>query len=102
MKKVRLNTKAIHQAVLEKHDKINVGQVYFLSSFYDKEGVTVRVLDKSTKENLCGWKSSVTCEVLEVHMDRPNHYTIGKQITVNASNLYEQRELASVKNRFRS
>lgn len=101
MRKVRLNTKAIHKAVATRHAEINVGQVYFLSSFHDKEGAMVRVLDKSTKENLCGWRSSVTCEILEVFMSGLTSYAPGKIITVNASNLYTERAFASYENKMK-
>jgi hypothetical protein len=77
--------------------EIVIGNTYFLSSFYDQEGAMVKVLDKSTATNNAGWASSVKVEVLEYVGDGPtsSYYTPGKVVTVNASNLYERRELAN-------
>lgn len=100
MARVRLNTKKMHQAVDSRTDEIEVGKVYFLSNFYDKDGAMVRVLSKSKAENRAGWKSSVNIEVVEpVGFDDTDpslkYYAKGSTHTVNATNLYEKRELAS-------
>lgn len=92
MKRSRLDMKAIRRAVAEKHEKIEVGNTYFLSYFHDKEGASVRVLSKSTKPNRAGWCSSVNVEILESDVD---YYKPGAMHTVNASNLYEERKFAS-------
>jgi hypothetical protein len=97
MRKVRLNTKAIHKAVADKHAKINVGQVYFLSNFYDVEGATVRVVSKCAKKNSAGWYSTVNVEILESDY---HYYKVGETHTVNATNLYEKREFASASHKF--
>lgn len=90
---VSLNMKAMHKAVAVKHAAINVGQVYFLSNFYDKEGAMVRVVSKSNKvKNKAGFYSIVNVEILESDY---HYYKVGEMHTVNASNLYERRELAS-------
>lgn len=100
MARVRLNIKKMRQAVDSRTDQIEVGKVYFLSSFYDKEGALVRVLSKSKAKNRAGWKSSVNIEVVEpVGFDDTDpslkYYAKGSTHTVNATNLYEKRELAS-------
>lgn len=80
---------------------INVGGIYFLSSFHDQQGAFVRVLDKSIKQNSCGWNSSVTVEVIEtVNAMRPDsfhekYYAFGTVHVVNAANLYKNRTDAS-------
>ena len=89
-------TKAIHKAVADKHSKIHVGQLYFLSNFYDVEGATVRVVSKSTKKNRSGWNSTVNVEILESDY---HYYKVGEMHTVNATNLYEKREFASASHR---
>ena len=95
---MRINMKALHKAVAEKHNKIVVGDTYFLSHFHDKEGATVRVVSKSNKRrNLAGFFSIVNVEVLS---SDANYYKIGEIHTVNASNLYVRRELASPANKW--
>lgn len=100
MARVRLNTKKMHQVVDSRTDEIEVGKVYFLSNFYDKDGAMVRVLSKSKDKNRAGWNSSVNVEVVEpLFYDDDTfllkHYAKGTKHTVNATNLYETRELAS-------
>jgi len=93
MKTVRLNMKALHRAVAEKHRRIQVGGKYFLSHFHDKEGAIVRVMSKSDKvKNRAGFYSIVMVEVLESDVA---YYKPGAIHTVNASNLYEHRTMAS-------
>lgn len=85
--------------VVEKTNKIEIGSTYFLSSFHDKEGAFVKVINKSTEENSCGWPSQVKVEVIEAinpHNDwARKHYAPGTMHTVNACNLYTKREDAS-------
>lgn len=100
MARVRLNVNKMRQAVDSRTDEIEVGKVYFLSNFYDKEGAMVRVLAKSKVKNRAGWNSSVNIEVVETvgyYDNDPNlrYYAKGSTHTVNATNLYEKRELAS-------
>jgi hypothetical protein len=92
-----LNVKKVQAKVKARTAQIIVGNTYFLSSFYDKEGAMVKVLKKSTAINGAGWASTVTVEVLAYVGDGPSssYYTPGKITTVNASNLYERRELAN-------
>lgn len=95
----------IRKSCIEKTNKIVVGDTYFLSSFYDKDGAFVEVLSKSTEKNDAGWNSSVEIKILESVGDNvlaPSFYAIGKIHTVNAANLYKTRELASHKIQFPS
>ena len=92
--------KAIKDSVKKKTQALEIGKVYFLSSFYDKEGAWIAVLDKSTKINKCGWPSTVTYEVIE-KVGNTKYYQEGNTGTCNASNLYKKREQASRKARFR-
>ena len=94
---MRLNVKALNRVVAEKHRTIKVGAVYFLSNFHDKEGATVRVVSKCAKRNSAGWRSTVNVEILESDY---HFYKIGETHTVNATNLYEKREYASVAYKF--
>lgn len=87
-----VNVKKTQQRCIKRTAEIVIGDTYFLSSFYDKTGAVVKVIDKSTAENSCGWNSTVTVEVL--HSIDDAHYKPGKTHTVNATNLYEQRYLA--------
>ena len=93
--KLRIDKQRIKDAT----NALKIGGTYFLSSFYDKEGAMVKVLEATTKTNRAGWPSSVKVEVLEVITDRPNasyqFYKIGDIHTVNATNLYTKREDAS-------
>lgn len=89
---IKLNMKALHQVVAQKHSRIGIGNKYFLSHFLDKEGAIVRVLEKSTKKNRAGFRSSVLVEILESDCD---YYKPGATHTVNAANLYEHRMYAS-------
>lgn len=107
MRKVRFNTKAIKASIVQKTKAIIVGETYFLSSFHDQAGAMVKVISKSTKENSCGWPSSVEIEVVEavndatsLHMTKS--YVPGYRTTCNASNLYVRREDASHKAKYPS
>lgn len=95
---------SIRQQIKDKTDSVKVGQVYFLSAFYDSDGAMVKVLGKSHKINGAGWPSTVEYEVVERIGDTYKHhetfYAIGKRGTCNASNLYETREMASPSVRF--
>lgn len=100
MKRVKLNVAKMRETVSHRTDEIKVGEVYFLSNFYDKDGAMVRVLSKSKEKNRAGWNSTVTVEVVEpLFYDDDTfslkHYAKGTRHTVNATNLYERRELAS-------
>lgn len=105
MKRVRLNVKNMRNKVAVATKSIEVGKVYFLSNFYDKDGAMVRVLSKSADKNRAGWNSSVNVEVIEpLFYDDDTfllqHYAKGTKHTVNATNLYEKRELASASNKW--
>ena len=93
--------KSIFQNIRARTAEIVIGAKYFLSSFYDKDGVWVEVLKKSTKMNACGWPSSVTYKVLG-HVGDPNavYYKIGKVGTCNATNLYSKPADASHSKKF--
>lgn len=89
----RLNMKALHRAVAEKHAWVKVGETYFLSNFHDKEGATVRVVSKSDRRrNRAGFFSIVNVEILESDY---HYYKVGEIHTVNAANLYKERKHAS-------
>lgn len=92
-------------AIKEKTNSLNVGELYFLSNFYAKEGCTVKVLSKSTATNSCGFPSSVKVQVIE-QLDIPNYskdyYAIGKVLVVNACNLYKNRYDASSEAKFKN
>lgn len=98
---MRHQLQATNLRIINRTNEIEVGKVYFLSSFYDKDGAFVKVLAKSTKKNLAGWPSSVRYEVIEtVGEDRSAFYAKGKIGTCNATNLYEQREKASAETKY--
>jgi hypothetical protein len=95
-KMAKANKSIIHQRIINRTNQIKVGRVYFLSSFYDKDGAFVKVTSKSTKTNKAGWPSSVSYEVIEkVGEHNSNFYAVGNTGICNATNLYEQRESAS-------
>ena len=97
MPRYRINMKATAAKIKAQTEAIVVGQKYFLSSFYDSDGMWVKVLSKSTKSNGAGWPSSVEYEVIEPigeSAKRP-YYQPGKIGTCNASNLYPSREAAA-------
>lgn len=87
-------SKQIEKVVAKRHSEIKKNLVYFLSSFRELQGAWVKVLDKSTKENTAGWNSMVTVEVIS-SVDE-NYYKPGAVHTVNATNLYEDRNHASL------
>jgi len=101
--KINLNLKALHKKVNKRHEEIQVGQEYFLSNFYDQEGCRVQVLEKTKEKNQAGFFSTVKVKILD--RDLPKHleslYEIGSVRTVNACNLYDRRELASAKLRYK-
>ena len=92
-----INLKATRRKIIDRTNQIVVGKTYFLSSFYDKDGEYVTILDKSTKINSMGWPSTVTYETIEPVgdcVDKAWHQP-GRTGTCNASNLYENRADAS-------
>ncbi len=94
---MRLDTRKMAERSKHRTAQIVVGDTYFLSSFYDKDGCMVRVHAKSTEKNSAGWPSSVKVVVLEPLGDDANkpHYAAGTVHTCNATNLYEKRSDAS-------
>ena len=80
---------------------LEIGGTYFYSDFGAERGCMVKVLAASTKTNGSGWNSTVQVEILEpIGFIRPwdvAHYAVGKALTVNAQNLYAQREMAGRK-----
>jgi hypothetical protein len=94
-----LNLKVTNLRIIARTKEIKIGQIYFLSSFYEKDGAMVEVLSKSTKLNSCGWPSSVSVKVIEPlgsDVQKP-FYATGTVHSVNATNLYERREDAGAK-----
>ena len=94
MTKRQISISKTQARVMAATGAIVVGDTYFLSSFYDKDGCFVKVLAKSTKKNGAGWNSSVGVEVIEPvggDASKPR-YTPGTLHNVNALNLYRQRE----------
>jgi len=87
----------INQEAIARTNAIEVGGTYFLSDFFDKAGATVKVLSKSTKRNTAGWNSSVEVEVTENLGADKKHYAKGTKHSVNAGNLYQNREDAAQK-----
>ena len=90
----RLHLVSAKAKIQARTDEIVVRGRYFLSSFYDKDGSWVEVLDKSHKTNSAGWPSSVTYRVLE-SVGGLGAHPVGHEGICNASNLYERREDAS-------
>jgi putative ribosome biogenesis GTPase RsgA len=99
-----INMKALHQKVREAHQRIVVGDRYFLSVHHDKEGCIVRVVSKSDRvRNRAGFYSIVNVEILSSDVTHPkNYYGIGEVHTVNAANLYTDRYFASPEHKYRS
>ena len=92
-----VNRNATRQKIRGRTAEMVKGNTYWLSSFYDKDGVYVRVLDASTKTNSAGWPSTVLYEVVEPIGDCVGRawYKPGIQGTCNATNLYEDRSDSS-------
>lgn len=91
-----INKKKTVARIKARTAEIVVGNTYFLSNFYDKDGCLVKVLEKSTKKNSASWPSTVKVEVilpLGGDADKP-YYAIGTIHTCNATNLYEKRDNA--------
>jgi hypothetical protein len=101
MARYRLNLKAMKANGLAAVKSIEVGGVYFYSNFYDKEGAYVKVVSKSEKTDRSGWAESVTCEVIEpvgfavTNAFSLKYYAPGTVHSINATNLYKNREDAS-------
>ena len=90
------NKQAAFARTSARTDEIKVGDVYFLSSFYDTDGAMVKVLAKSHKINSAGWPSTVEYEVVERIGDANERlYAAGSRGTCNATNLYDTRETAA-------
>lgn len=87
----------IRQKIRNRTSEIVKGKIYWLSSFYEKDGAYVRVLDASTKTNKAGWPSTVLYEVVEPIGDcaTKEWYKPKEQRTCNATNLYENRSDSS-------
>ena len=92
-----INRTATRRKIINRTNQIVVGKTYFLSSFYDKDGTWVKVLEKSTKINSAGWPSSVSYKIIEPVGDCVNWewHQAGRTGTCNATNLYENRADAS-------
>lgn len=97
---VSLDSVGIRTLAKSRTDEIVVGNIYFLSNFYDKSGCFVRVTNKSHKTNRAGWPSTVSYIVLEAVGDdaAKSYYAPGTTGTCNASNLYERRACAGHRN----
>ena len=87
-----MSNKAIKDRIRARTAEMVVGDTYWLSSFYDKDGAFVQVTSATTKTNSAGWPSSVAFRVVESHY---SGYPVGHTGTCNASNLYERREMSS-------
>ena len=95
---MRFMTKTeLRQKIRNRTAEIVKGKIYWLSSFYEKDGAYVRVLDASTKTNSVGWPSTVLYEVVEPIGDCATEewYKPNVQGTCNATNLYENRNDSS-------
>lgn len=97
---MKINIKQLNSKSKSRTAEIKINGMYFLSSFHDRSGAIVRVLDKSTKRNRAGFNSTVTVVVVE-SVDDP-YYKTGAVHTCNATNLYESRELASPQNKYKA
>jgi len=100
--KFKIDKKAIATMIEKRTAEIEIGGVYFLSSFYDKSGCYVRVLKKELNKDAVGWVKGgaweTTVESIEEVGDNPgDFYAVGKIIVVGAQNLYDKREDASAK-----
>jgi hypothetical protein len=89
----------IANAAKAKTHAIIVGDRYFMSDFFEREGAFVIVKSKSTEINAAGWPSTVQVEVVEpvgytLDFDK-RYYGVGTLHNVNASNLYTDRALAA-------
>jgi hypothetical protein len=92
-----MTTTEILQKIRNRTAEIVKGEIYWLSSFYEKDGAYVRVLEASTKTNHAGWPSTVLCEVVEPIGDCATRewYKPNVQRICNATNLYENRNDSS-------
>jgi hypothetical protein len=88
---MKFDTKKLARECIDRTKQIVIGNQYFLSAFYDKEGAIVKVIDKSTKVNSAGWPSTVIVKVIEQVDTESSFYAVGKELSVNACNLYEHR-----------
>ena len=94
----------LRQKIRNRTAEIVKGEIYWLSSFYEKDGAYVRVLDASTKTNRAGWPSTVLYEVVEPIGDCATKelYMPNTQGTCNATNLYENRKDSSHASKIRA
>ena len=94
---MRIDKAKTRQKIRDRTAEIVKGKIYWLSSFYDKDGAYVKVLDASTKTNSAGWPSTVLYEVVEPIGDCASKewHKQGVQRTCNATNLYENRNDSS-------
>lgn len=88
--------------IVTRTNALKVGGIYFLSSFYDRDGAMVKVVSKSTEINSAGWPSKVIVESIEPITETENEfqkrfYAPGTLHSVNATNLYEERGMANHK-----
>ena len=79
--------------ILQRNREVRVGELYFLSSFYDVDGAWVRVLAKSDAVNSAGWPSSISIQVEEPvgSEAKRSFYAKGSIHTCNATNLHKNR-----------
>lgn len=76
-----------------KTSKIVIGEIYFLSEFYDKDGAMVEVLSKPKSDS--DWNTSVEYKVLEKIGTSYDYYYVGKIGICGGQNLYKNRSDAS-------
>ena len=97
---MKLNVKAIKKYAEQKTSEIVVGEIYFLSEFYDKDGAMVEVLSKPKGDN--DWNTSVEYLVLEKIGTSYDYYKVGKVGICGGQNLYKNRSDASAEAKWRA
>jgi len=75
-------------------DELVVGERYWISQNWENTGAFVKILEKSTDPNPAGLPSSVRVEVVEP----VGVYKVGEVKTLNATQIYDTRDLSSKEN----
>jgi hypothetical protein len=75
-------------------DELVVGGRYWISQNWEHTGAFVKILEKSTERNPAGLPSSVKVEVVQTE----GAYKVGEVKTMNATQIYDTRDLSSKEN----
>ena len=83
---------------ISRTNELVVGNRYWISQDWEHTGAWVKILEKSTELNTVGLPSTVTIEVMEID----GAYRVGLVKTMNATQIYDERQHSSKENFKRS